>query len=239
MTEFFIDIGNTRIKYAPNLQPFTLQFSEHARLASVFSAINDAKPQTLLIAAGRSESAQAAKSNLIAYAATHHIPTDSVVVRPDWLPINYADPHQFGADRFLNLLAARARYQKNFCVVSAGTAITLDFFTQTHIGGMILLGLGSTKSILSEKTGLADICKPRQLLGHDTANTVGAGIYVGLQNLIDRSIERIAAAEHTQFHIVWTGGDAEALFSTGELVPTLLFEGMARYHQRLGSVVTR
>jgi type III pantothenate kinase len=53
--------------------------------------------------------------------------------------IAYADPRRLGVDRFLALLAARARQANAALVVGVGTALTLDLLTADgrHVGGRI------------------------------------------------------------------------------------------------------
>ncbi len=238
--QYFIDIGNTRIKYtaaqavaqsvvAPSTQSFKVQTASHDKLQPIYDAILQENPSGVYLVSGRSAHARQAHDDLVQFCSAQCLSLNIVSVKPELLSINYQDIKQFGCDRFLNLLAARQRYQKQFCVISAGTAITLDFYTHQHIGGMILLGIGSLKNLLASKTGLTTIEKPECLLGHDTASSIGAGIYVGYQNLIDGSVERIARREHANFQKIWTGGDAEALYSDGEIVHHLLFEGMCIY----------
>lgn len=230
MTDYFIDIGNTRIKYTPSRQPFSLTATRHDALAPLFAAITTDKPEKLWLTAGRSDAAQQALSQIVAFAEAQSTPLEIVSVRPDMLAVNYRDSEQFGVDRFLHLLAGKARYRRDFCVVSAGTAIALDFYTDHHIGGMILLGLGSAKVALAEKTGLHEFAPPTEtLLGHDTASSIGAGLYVGYQNLIDRSIVRIGEKHQTTFTTLLTGGDAATLYPENAIAEDLLFLGMAQY----------
>ncbi len=228
---YFIDIGNTRIKYGKAITPFTIQYSQHLALRDLFCDIKNAAQ--LLITAGRSDSAQNALNEILAFAHKRAITTRQVTTNTRLLAVNYSDISQFGVDRFLHLLAGKKRYRENFCIVSAGTAITLDFYTQQHIGGMILPGLGSAKSLLAEKAGLPQINYPVHSLGSDTASCIGAGIYLGYQNLIEKSIENIANEQQTDFHIIFTGGDAGVLCKNHCIVPTLLFEGMLEYGTHL------
>lgn len=243
---YFIDIGNTRIKFttAPHrtdrqfrTPDFDIHATTHDKLPPLLQCLSSDKkqnkPQRLLIAAGRSPQAQASLSSIENVAKQHHIETIRAEVKPQLLAVNYADSSQFGIDRFLNLLAAREHLHNYFCVVSCGTAITLDFYTQQHIGGMILPGLGASKQLLMEKTGLQSIGKPTKLLGNDTASSIGVGLYFGYQNLIKESIARIEKNVNHSFLVVFTGGDAEVLCTRKKVIPQLLFQGMAIYEQKI------
>lgn len=225
----FIDIGNTRVKIAKDQHPLQTRYAYHDDLSSVFAVIQTSDIQRILLTSGRSTAAQRSLAAIVAFAEQHHVSVDTVSVQPTLLAINYDDPTQFGADRFLNLLAAKARYQRGFCVVSCGTAITLDFFTDRHIGGMIAPGIHSAKQLLAEKTGLTNIKKPSDKLGNDTATSIGSGIYFGYQNLIYGSIENIEKTQNISLRTVVTGGDSQLIYRYGDLAPDLLFEGMRHY----------
>lgn len=225
----FIDIGNTRIKTAKNQQPFQLNYFEHNRLTALFESIEQHATQQLLLTAGRSETAQNALHCILQYAEEKTLTAEVVKVNNDMLAVNYTDTSQFGVDRFLNLLAAKARYGSCFCVISCGTAITLDFYTDRHIGGMITPGIGIATQLLATKTGLTHIEKPSELLGNSTATSIGSGIYFGYQNLVYGSIRQIEKKQNRCFHKVFTGGDSQVICTEGDIVPELLFEGMQQY----------
>ncbi len=226
--QYLIDIGNTRIKYTAAQQPFQIAATTHQHLSPLLETLSSSATQ-LVVTLGRSEQAQQSFFAIKKLAEKHRMTVLKVHTNTAQLAINYKDSSQFGCDRFLNLLAAQKEFQKNFCVVSCGTAITLDFFTDKHIGGMILPGLGLSKQLLEEKAGLPQIEKPEQLLGNDTATCIGAGIYFGYQNLIEKSIERIEKKLRLSFAVGFTGGDAEVLCHKGKIIPDLLFSGMIIY----------
>lgn len=227
-----IDIGNTRIKFTKNSTPFQVQHSQHNELQAIFAYIQSNKIRQILITNGRSDNAKNALRHILHYADKEQIDTHVVAVQPEQLAINYDDPTQFGPDRFLNLLAAKIDYDKNFCVISCGTAITLDFYSNQHIGGMITLGIGATREALAAKTQLTSIDKPTNLLGNTTATVIGSGIYFGYQNLIYGSIKAIEEQENLLFNKVFTGGDSRLICKEKDTIrPHLLFEGMQRYLQ--------
>lgn len=225
----FIDIGNTRIKAAKNESPLHISYFAHEQPESLFDLIHTYKIDYLLVTKGRSAQAESSYQQILQLAKKNKITLDIVNFDKRLLTINYQDSSTFGVDRFLNLLAAKVRYQQNFCVVSCGTAVTLDFFTNQHIGGMIAPGIGLASRWLSTATGLKDIEKPTHLLGNSTATSIGSGIYFGYQNLIYGSIESIEKDNNLSFHKVFTGGDSQLVYLRGDVVPELLFEGMQHY----------
>lgn len=231
MTQLLVDIGNTRIKYTRYPQPFVIHYNTHQQHETLISFIQTNNINRLCLTTGRSSQAQQTLTALIEWSQTklYEIDINIVRVNQQLIDINYTKPEQFGVDRFLNLLAAKARYQKNFCVISCGTAITLDFYSNRHLGGMILLGLGASIDLLAQKTNLKTIKKPQEKLGNDTASSIGAGLYLGYKNLISCSIIDIEKTYNLSFQRVFTGGDGQLLLAEGEMIETLLFEGMSIY----------
>lgn len=230
--QYFIDIGNTRIKYTIGQQPFRIHAIAHENLSTLLQTLSGSSVKHLLIVSGRSTQAQHSLLAIEKLAGQCRMTVTKVKVDNSLLKINYSDTSQFGCDRFLNLLAAKDRFQQSFCVVSCGTAITLDFYTNKHIGGMILPGLGLSKQLLTEKAALTGIKKTTQLLGNDTASSIGAGLYFGYQNLISKSIERLEENLSLSFTVGFTGGDAEVLCLRGMIIPDLLFSGMIIYQNK-------
>ncbi len=227
---FFIDIGNTRIKYCTS-PTAPIAYIDYQGITQLFNVLKLQQATRLLITAGRSKHAQDSLSVIKTFAEKQAIGVEIVKVRPEMLAVNYTDSQQFGEDRFLNLLAARQDFTQNFCVISCGTAITLDFYTDRHIGGMITLGLGSAKQLLAEKTGLNKIQKPTSILGNNTATAIGAGLYFGYKNLILSSIKEVENKENLTFSLIFTGGDAELLCDNKKniIMNELLFKGMKIY----------
>ncbi len=225
---FFIDIGNTRIKYCENPNA-PISIVDYPHINQLLDELKQQHVSRLLITVGRSEHAQNALSVITDFSQNNAISVELVKVKPEILAVNYTDISQFGEDRFLNLLAARQSFKQNFCVISCGTAITLDFYTDKHIGGMITLGLGTAKKLLAEKTGLDNIQKPTSLLGNDTATAIGSGLYFGYKNLIYSSIKKIENKQKLTFSLIFTGGDAGLLSEGDIIINELLFKGMKIY----------
>ena len=227
---YLIDIGNTFIKITPNQAKLSIDRISHQETDKILTLLNRGKIKQITMTAGRSDTAKKTMTIIINAARTQNIDLSLVEVNPKLLKIKYQDTSLFGVDRFLNLLAAREKLNNNFCVVSCGTAITLDFYTNQHIGGMIVPGIRVSREFLSEKTGLDSVKKPTDLLGNDTASSIGSGIYFGYQNLIFASIKNIENTLNQHFRLIFTGGDAEVLSKKNEIIPELLFKGMQKYH---------
>lgn len=118
----------------------------------------------------------------------------------------YKDKASLGTDRWLSIYAVYTQELKetqnkkniNFCVVSLGTACTMDFVLEgEHKGGFIVPGVGLSKSILHENTGQIDnyidtAFEDLAGFGNDTRSAIDKGI---VHMLVDFITLRNAAAE--------------------------------------------
>ena len=142
---------------------------------------------------------------------------------------SYAEPERMGVDRWLAMLAARDAVEGAFCVIDAGTAVTVDIVTAEgqHEGGYILPGpelmcraLTSDTGRIRAEAGLAPDLAP----GQSTADCVNAGVwraaYAGVQSVM---------ADHPEHRAVVTGGGAVGLLTLGvtaDFHPDLVLYGL-------------
>jgi type III pantothenate kinase len=128
---------------------------------------------------------------------------------------NYKKVSTLGVDRWLAMVAAQHRLKNNFCVIDAGTAITIDVVDATgdHAGGVIMPGeqlmfsslLGGTSrigSVVGEDVGLAD----------NTADGVRSGVVSCLVGGVDRVLSDVSK-KNKNIQFIITGGSAEFLKS--------------------------
>lgn len=165
----------------------------------------------------------------------------------------YADPRQLGVDRWLAVLAARARYPTAVCVVDAGTAVTVDAVDASgqHLGGFIVPGADLMRRTLLERTGgiaaaarLAGAAGPAPAAGSGTASPpwpgpwgrdtdacIRRGARLALACLVRGCMEALAPPGGEPAALVLTGGDAAelrgALDRPADLRPNLVLEGLA------------
>jgi len=146
-----------------------------------------------------------------------------------------AAPERLGVDRWLGLIAA-ARECDVLCVVSCGTAVTIDVADgMLHRGGYIVPGPGLMEASLqsgTRKVRYHAAGAPATALGRDTAEAVRNGIQACLAALIERVVR-----EHGVSRLVLTGGDAAIMAACldvpAELEPELLLKGMLRYFENM------
>lgn len=150
-----------------------------------------------------------------------------------------------GADRLCDALGAYAMFNQACVIVDTGSAITVDFVDGegTFHGGAIAPGARMMLRALHEKTaalpevdfaapeGVGDDDSELQPFGRNTPQAMLNGVYFALRGLVRQLAERYAEKYEAYPTIVATGGDAQTLFGTDELVerivPDLTLRGVA------------
>lgn len=149
---------------------------------------------------------------------------------------SYTNPMSLGADRWAALIAARARLPGSVCVVSCGTAVTVDALDANGVyrGGVILPGLALMRDALRQGTqGIRAVeGDAGSALALSTADGVAAGTMLGLAGAIDRIVDEQAVTLGAVPQILIAGGDAQALRAllrhVVQYAPDLVLEGVAR-----------
>ena len=121
----------------------------------------------------------------------------------------YSHPERLGVDRWLAMIAARSLCNSSFCVVDAGTALTIDLVDVSgqHTGGVILPGL--TMMMQSLKSGTAipayDETVSARQLGCSTTEAMRLGCLHAQAGAIERILATVASED---CELLLTGGDA-------------------------------
>ncbi len=143
----------------------------------------------------------------------------------------YKAPGTLGVDRWLSMLGALKTYGGPFCVIDAGSAITLDYVDKTgqHRGGKILPGSRQLQDLFPDK--IISLKQQDPLLwGQTTEECLVTGTQKEMQTLMQVLINKLA---EEKIKLVLTGGDAQslaALCPEGTLVNSeLVFKGMMLY----------
>jgi type III pantothenate kinase len=147
----------------------------------------------------------------------------------------YTDPRLLGIDRWLNVLAVAGR--QPVCVVSCGTALTLDVVeANRHLGGYILPGLSLQLASLVQGTQRV---RPQEQastsldFGKNTSEAVYHGILLSCVASIERVYQAVQKNSKRQVQLILTGGDAEKiglhLQCQHDIIPELLLLGLQRY----------
>ena len=151
------------------------------------------------------------------------------------IPVQHtlADASTVGQDRLLNALGAFARSHQACVVISAGTAVTVDFVDGegTFHGGAIAPGLQMMRDALHERTAAlpkAEIgpqflhTAPEPPFGKNTVEAINLGVTTAIIGLVHRLIDRYAEFYEAYPRVVATGGDAALLFEQDELVESIV-----------------
>ena len=153
----------------------------------------------------------------------------------------YANPLNLGADRWAALIGARALGPRDYCIIDAGSTLTLDLLLADgrHLGGYI--APGRDMSLAAMAKGTADLASrlkdhsggPQDLApGTDSAEAMEKGALAAQLGMIRTGLQRLADKGAGSPVLLLTGGGAEALIATGELpeaqlAPHLVLRGLA------------
>ncbi len=150
---------------------------------------------------------------------------------------SYAEPERMGVDRWLAMLGARSRTSERFCVVDAGSALTIDLVDASgrHEGGYIIPG-----PELMEKALLLDTDRVRYeeaadhalAPGHSTAEAVRNGIALAQAGALTLALgglgKGVAPGDTPCVFLCGGGSSMLAALYEGEFVqaPDLVFDGL-------------
>jgi type III pantothenate kinase len=157
------------------------------------------------------------------------------------MPILYEVPHEVGADRIVNAVAAHAKLGGPCIVVDFGTATTFDVVTARgeYAGGVIVPGISISAEALFEKAARlwrVEIRRPERVIGKTTAGSIQSGLFFGYLSLVDGVIDRIAHELGAKPRVIATGGLAELFGGSSERIeevdPLLTLAGLLLIHDR-------
>ncbi len=151
------------------------------------------------------------------------------------MPMLVDNPALVGTDRIVNAVAAFELYGGPLIVVDLGTAITFDYITANgeFKGGVIAPGISTSAEALYERAAMlpeAELKRPAQVVGVDTATAMRSGLYWGFTALVDGIIGRISEEVGGGARVVATGGAArliaEGASSIDEVDELLTLKGL-------------
>ena len=127
------------------------------------------------------------------------------------MPVRYENPHEVGADRIVNAVAAYERTRDVTIVVDFGTATTFDYVTAKgeYLGGVIVPGVGISLDALYERAAKlprVEIVRPPRVVGRNTAHAIQSGIVYGYTELVDGVVRHIEEEEGVKARVLATGG---------------------------------
>ena len=214
------DVGNTRIKWAPA--------SDRGRL----------EPAAALVHRDRHSVPAALERSLASLGGVERVVACSVAspevnerlercardlwsLPVQWMPARrrgwgvrcaYAAPESMGADRWAMLVGARRRHPGGACVVSCGTAVTVDLLDGEgrHLGGVILPGVSLMRRSLAENTALiAPSTGKVAAFPDNTPDAVATGTVLAAASTVDRLFAELRRSSGPDVVCILCGGDAE------------------------------
>ncbi len=132
------------------------------------------------------------------------------------MPIRYDNPHEVGADRLANAVAAYDRVGDSCVVVDFGTAITYDVISDAgeYLGGIITPGAEISVDALYDRAAKlpkVELAEPRALIGKSTVDAIRSGIVFGFAAQVDGIVRRLRAELGADTSVIATGGLAPVL----------------------------
>lgn len=152
------------------------------------------------------------------------------------MPVRYENPHEVGADRIVNSVAAFELFGGPVIAVDFGTATTFDCVSKKgeYMGGCIFPGIHISMDALFERTSKlhsVEIARPKHVIGKTTTGALQSGLLYGYAGMVDAMVERIRPElGDGPGRVIATGGLAGLIASESstieEVVPFLTLEGL-------------
>jgi len=150
-------------------------------------------------------------------------------------------PEEVGADRLVNAVGARTRFEGPLIVVDFGTATTFDVVDAAgnYCGGVIAPGINLSLEALdaaAAKLPRVAIARPPRVIGKATVPAMQSGVYWGYVGLIEGLVARIQAEFGAPMTVIATGGlaplFAEATEAIQHLDADLTLRGLVAIYRR-------
>ncbi|MBW9262416.1 MAG: type III pantothenate kinase [Candidatus Thiodiazotropha sp. (ex. Lucinisca nassula)] len=235
----FVDIGNTAIKWANELElqsSIVHRASSHQIPDSIDRAWLDmVAPSEVHIASVRTSEISDRISHWIAQHWQAKVRFSTTVQQELGVTAGYSAPSQLGVDRWLGLLAAHQIGGGPKLVVDCGSATTADGVDESgqHLGGLILPGLQLIGKCLQLNTDLSFGESGLNLNGFatDTAAGVQSGAMLTHLCVVERLLQDLEQRCGQTAECIITGGSADSLSAhlsaTHQVIPDLVLQGLA------------
>ena len=225
-----VDVGNTQTHFGlfPGGEKTV---SEHWRFATVRESTSDelgARLSNLLELRGMAfgdiddsivSSTVPQLSEQWRQMARRYLGHEMLVVGPSirtGMPIRYDNPHEVGADRLANAVAAYDKVHATCVIVDFGTAITYDVVSAAgeYLGGIITPGAEISIDALYDRAAKlpkVELATPRSLIGKNTVDAIRSGIAYGFAGQVEGIVRRLRAELGPATCVIATGGLAGLL----------------------------
>ena len=142
------------------------------------------------------------------------------------MPIRYDNPHEVGADRIVNAIAAYDLYKQSVVVVDFGTATTFDYISPRgeYMGGAIAPGIVISSEALfmrASKLPRVELTRPESIIGKSTTASLQAGVVFGYIAMVDGIVEKMKQEVKTNPRVIATGGLAPLIAEGSKTIETV------------------
>jgi type III pantothenate kinase len=132
------------------------------------------------------------------------------------MPIKIDNPHELGADRLVNAVAAWERYRTACVAVDFGTAINYDIVSSRgeYLGGVLAPGVEISMDALAQRAAKlpkVDLESPGHVIGRNTLEAIQSGVVYGFAGQVDGIVRRLRRELGEEASVVATGGHAAAI----------------------------
>ena len=167
--------------------------------------------------------------------------------KAEWpIALDVDEPHNVGADRALNAIAAHEKHPGDLIVIDFGTATTFDVVDANgaYKGGIIAPGINlSLDALVSAAAKLPRIAieapEDSSVIGRTTESQMLTGIYWGYVAMMEGLVARLKAEIARPVTVLATGGLAALFDKRTDLFdavePDLTIRGLSLLYQRAAS----
>ena len=139
------------------------------------------------------------------------------------IAVRIDNPHELGADRLVNAVAAYDRFGGACAVVDFGTAITFDAISERgeYLGGVIGAGVRIALEALTERAARlpsVELAEPGSVIGKTTQASMQSGMIYGFAGAIDSIARRLVVELGEETSFIATGGGADVIVPFCEMV---------------------
>ena len=237
---WLIDLGNTRLKIArlddAGAAGDSLALPHAEALDGVSSLVGAAEEgDTVWLASVASLSVTEALIQRLT-ASGFRVERARTRARAGNLRVAYAEPARLGVDRFLAMLAACARNDGPWLIVSVGSALTIDALASdgAHLGGLIAPTPLHIREAMAERFPVMNLPAGQAMdFAADTADAVASGARAAALGAVERSLRLAQAHFGVVPTLLVSGGGADELVELNHSArvdcPALVLEGLALY----------
>ena len=173
-----------------------------------------------------------------------HVGKPCLMVGPNLktgMPILVDNPHELGADRLVNAVAAHDRIGGACVAVDFGTSTNFDVVSGKgeYLGGVIGPGVAISIEALTTRTAKLpqiDLSQPGSAIGKHTQGAMQSGFAYGFAGLVDGIDRRLADELGEPVRFIATGGLAETIVPLCETIdevdPLLTLRGLRLIWER-------